>query len=165
MKRCITITDRMTFRHHRENGLTEAIAEAQDPQVKLTLARSPRFDEEAHRAAIRRMLSTSDRPTAIVGLFDELALMVMREAQDMGLSIPRDLSVTGFDDVPAAAFATPGLTTFDQATRESGREIAQMLNTVIDGEGPVTRLKMPRLIERGSHGPAPKRTQPRIRHT
>jgi LacI family transcriptional regulator len=112
----VTVSDPMTFRRHREAGLQAAIAEADDPEVRLSIARSSRFDEEGQRKAIRQMLRGSDRPTAIIGLFDELALMVVNEAQAIGLSIPRDLSVVGFDNVPAAGFATPGLTTFDPAT-------------------------------------------------
>ncbi len=153
----ITISDRMTFRRHREAGLEAGIAEAGDPEIRLSIARSPRFDNEAHRAAIREMLSQPDRPTAIVGLFDELALIAMREAEALGISIPRDLSIVGFDNVPAAGFSTLGLTTFDQATRESAREIASMLLALIKGDakGPLVSLKVPRFIERGSHGPAP----------
>ncbi|MCT7373506.1 LacI family DNA-binding transcriptional regulator [Chelativorans salis] len=161
----VTISDRMTFRRHREAGLEAAIAEAADPQVELWVARSPRFDDDSHRAAIREMLSGEDRPTAVIGLFDELALLVLHEAQSMGLAVPQDLSVTGFDNVPAAGFSPPGLTTFDQATRESGREIAGMLTALIeDGkDGPLSSLKVPRFIERGSHGPAPQSGRPRIR--
>lgn len=163
----VTISDSMTFRRHRESGLEAGIAEIGDPTVRLAVARSPRFDDDAHRAAIRRMLSAPERPTAVIGLFDELALMTMREAQAMGLSVPEDLSVVGFDNVPAAGFSSPGLTTFDQATRESGREIADMLTRLIeDGRsGPLSSLKVPRFIERGSHGPAPSPAggRPRIR--
>ncbi|WP_163269093.1 LacI family DNA-binding transcriptional regulator [Chelativorans alearense] len=161
----VSIEERMNFRHDREEGLESAAAEAGDPAVRLSIVRAPRFDEAAHRAQIRGMLSAEDRPTAIIGLIDELALMVMREAEAMGLAIPRDLSVIGFDNVPAAAFATPGLTTFDQATHERARESAEMLIRLIEGEekGPLSSLKVPRFIERGSHGPAPRHARPRIR--
>ncbi|WP_274426058.1 LacI family DNA-binding transcriptional regulator [Chelativorans sp. YIM 93263] len=161
----VTIEESMTFRRDRESGLQMAIAEADDPTVRLSVARSPRFDEESHRAAISELLEREDRPTAIIGLFDELALMVMRQAQELGLSIPEELSVVGFDDVPAASYSAPGLTTFDQATRESAREIADMLARLVGGEAqaPLSRLKVPRFIARGSHGPAPQGARPRIR--
>lgn len=153
----ISIAEAMSFRRDRERGLTGAMAAAGDPRVTLEAIRMPRFDTEAHRTAIRQMLARPDRPTALIALFDELGLIAMQEAYRLGLQVPRDLSVIGFDNVPAAGFATPGLTTFDQATRESARQIAGMLAAQLRAPSapPPTVLRQPRLIERGSHGPPP----------
>ena len=103
------------------------------------------------------MLHAEPRPTAIIGLFDELALTVMGEAARAGLSVPRDLSVVGFDNIVAAAYAPPGLTTFEASIRQCAREIAEMLVTVIEDRPPepLTRLIRPTLVARASHGPAP----------
>ncbi len=124
------------------------------------MATAPRFDRGARIQAINRMLQrVPTRPTAIVALFDELALTVMEEAARAGLSMPRDLSVIGFDNIVASAYAPPGLTTFDASIRQCAREIAEMLLTVIaekPGE-PLTRLIRPTLVARASHGPAPRR--------
>jgi LacI family transcriptional regulator len=83
----------------------------------------------------------------------------MEEAARAGLSNPRDLSVVGFDNITAAAYAPPGLTTFEARTRDSAREIAQMLVEVIEHRPaePLTRLIRPELVSRASHGPAPIR--------
>lgn len=93
----------------------------------------------------------------MIGLFDELALTIMEEASRAGLSIPRDLSVVGFDNITAAAYAPPGLTTFEAHTRESAREIAGMLVSVIEKRPatPLTKLIAPKLVARASHGPVP----------
>ena len=94
----------------------------------------------------------------MIALFDGLALEVMEVAARLGLVIPGDLSVIGFDDVPAAALAPPGLTTFDAEIKRSAVEIAGMLARAIaepEAEVPETRLLRPRLVLRGSHGPAP----------
>jgi len=155
----VSITDPMTFRHLRERGLREAIARRGDPAVRLDIVAAPRFDRGASVAAINDLLNRPKRPTAILGLFDELALTVMEEAARSGLSIPRDLSVVGFDNITASAYAPPGLTTFETHTRGAAREIAHMLISAIDkkDEAPLTRLIRPTLVARASHGPAPSR--------
>jgi LacI family transcriptional regulator, galactose operon repressor len=153
----VSISDAMTFRHLRERGLREAIDRRGDPEVTLAIVNPPRFDRDATVAAVNSLLHRERRPTAILGLFDELALAVMEEAARAGLSIPRDLSVLGFDNIAAAAYAPPGLTTFEARARESAREIAHMLVEVIAKRPahPLTRLIRPTLVARASHGPAP----------
>lgn len=154
----VSISDPMTFRHMRERGLREAMARRGDPSVTLDVVSAPRFDRGATVAAVNSLLHAKSRPTAMLGLFDELALTIMEEASRAGLSIPRDLSVVGFDNITAAAYAPPGLTTFEARTRDSAREIAGMLIEVIEKQPaePPTRLVAPKLVARASHGPAPE---------
>jgi len=154
----VSISDPMTFRHMRERGLRDAISRRGDPNVILDVVSAPRFDRGATVAAINSLIHAARRPTAILGLFDELALTVMEEASRAGLSIPRDLSVVGFDNITAAAYAPPGLTTFEARTREAAREIAGMLVQVIEKKPatPLTRLIAPQLVARASHGPTPE---------
>ncbi|MGN6489916.1 MAG: LacI family DNA-binding transcriptional regulator [Devosia sp.] len=156
----VSISDPMTFRHLRERGLRDAIARRGDPTVILDVASAPRFDRGATVAAVNSLIHAERRPTAIIGLFDELALTVMEEASRAGLSIPRDLSVVGFDNITAAAYAPPGLTTFEARTRVSAREIAAMLVEVIEKKPAtaLTKLIAPTLVARSSHGPAPERS-------
>ena len=153
----VSISDSMTFRHLRERGLREAMTRRHDPTVTLDVAAAPRFDRGATVAAINRLLHAERRPTAIIGLFDELALTILEEAARAGLSVPRDLSVVGFDNITAAAYAPPGLTTFEANTRESARAIAGMLVEVIEKRPaePLHRLIRPKLVARASHGPVP----------
>ncbi len=157
----VSITDAMTFRHMRERGLREAMAKRGDPTVTLDVAAAPRFDRGATVAAVNSLLHAERRPTAILGLFDELALTIMEEAARAGLSIPRDLSVVGFDNINAAAYAPPGLTTFEARTRDSARLAAGMLIDLIEKQPaePPTRLIAPELVLRASHGPAPTSLQ------
>ncbi|MGZ8771144.1 MAG: LacI family DNA-binding transcriptional regulator [Aeromicrobium sp.] len=72
-----------------------------------------------------RMLSHVDRPTAIFAASDTQALGVLAAAQDLGLHVPDDLSVIGYDDIEACDFV--GLTTVRQHLFESGRQGAQLL--------------------------------------
>lgn len=154
----LTISEPMTFRHLRQDGLASAIASKNDPAVTLDVATAPRFERGARIQAINKLLNKPDRPTAFIALFDELALTILEEAARAGLQAPRDLSVVGFDNIVAAAYAPPGLTTFDASIRQCAREIAEMLLTVIveRPKNPLTRLIKPKLILRASHGAAPK---------
>jgi LacI family transcriptional regulator len=82
--------------------------------------------EDAYRAAYT-LLSRSQRPTALLVINDMLAMAVMRAANDLGLSIPGDLSVASFDDIPFSQYITPRLTTVSGKAEESGRDAARLL--------------------------------------
>lgn len=153
----VTIAEPMTFRHRRQDGLAEAIARRGDPSVRLDVATAPRFDRGARVEAVNRMLHAAERPTAILGLFDDLALTVMEEAARAGLSIPRDLSVIGYDNVLAAAYAPPGLTTFDAQIQQAARDIGQLIVDIIENgpARPQNKMIRPVFVPRASHGPAP----------
>lgn len=153
----VTITEAMTFRYLREGGLHEAAARRGDPDVRIDTVSASRFDRGAMVHVINQMLHAQVRPTAIIGLFDEIALTVMEEAARAGIPIPQELSVIGFDDISAGAYSRPGLTTFDAEIRSAAKEMADMLMTVISTKPkePITRLVEPKFVARASHGPAP----------
>ena len=77
------------------------------------------------------MLARDDRPTAIFAASDTQALGVIAAARELGLHVPDDLSVVGYDDIEAADYV--GLTTVRQQLFESGRLGAEMLLAEIDG--------------------------------
>src|SRR5207245_6695290 len=66
---------------------------------------------DAGRQAARELLDSGCRPTAILCVNDFMAVGVMRELREEGLQIPRDVSVTGFDNIKLAEFCSPSLTT------------------------------------------------------
>ena len=68
---------------------------------------------------------------------DELALAIIRRLQDSGVRVPEDLAVVGWDDVPAARYISPGLTTVHQPIRGLARLAAVRLQARITGEEPV----------------------------
>jgi LacI family transcriptional regulator len=78
------------------------------------------------------LLDLPDRPTAIFAGSDEQALGVYEAARQRGLRIPQDLSVVGFDDLPAARWVSPPLTTVRQPLAEMGRVAAEMLGELIE---------------------------------
>ncbi len=153
----VTIAERMNARREREAGLKRAMAKVGDPAVSLQIVRRSRTDLEAVRGDVAAMLAGDDQPTAVIGLFDELALIVMQEAVRLDIAIPDQLSVIGFDNLAAAALSAPGLSTFDQDVRGSARQIASMVQIAMErtAERPLTHLMIPKFVARGSHGPAP----------
>jgi len=84
-------------------------------------------------AAARAMLSLPDPPTAIVCGNDHLALGALAGARALGLAVPHDLSITGFDDLDFAAYAEPPLTTVRVPAAEMGRRAAEYLMAAASG--------------------------------
>ena len=101
--------------------------------------------------AARRLLARPERPTALFCISDVLALGAVQAARELGLRVPEDLSVVGFDDVEYAVMGHPRLTTVRQPCYELGRTAGELLLTQIQG-GPRGRaVYLPHtLIERGS---------------
>jgi len=98
-------------------------------------------------------LPAGERPTAVLASTDVLALGVLQAARERGLDVPRDLSVTGFDDIEEAGRALPPLTTVHQPLYQQGQDCARRLIA----PGTATRLLHPtRLVVRASTAPPPE---------
>jgi LacI family transcriptional regulator len=104
----------------------------------------------------RGLLAGADRPTAIFASNDDMAAGVVQAAHELGLDVPRDLSVAGFDDSQIASIVWPALTTIRQPAYEMAFAAAGLLIDVVRGRAapPVTELAYT-LVERGSTAPAP----------
>lgn len=113
--------------------------------------------EDGYRATLQ-LLARAERPTAIVAINDILAMSALRAAADCGLQIPDDLSVAGFDDVLAARFLVPRLTTATKDGVRLGREAVRLaLERLSNPEKPREIVRLPaKLIVRESTGPAPE---------
>jgi DNA-binding LacI/PurR family transcriptional regulator len=110
---------------------------------------------ETGREALGRLSAIEPRPTAILCITDQLALGAIQGAADIGLRVPEDLSIVGFDDIPTAITADPPLTTVRQPLLDKGRVAAQ-LAIGDDLSAPVRRVELTTtLVVRGSTGPAP----------
>lgn len=154
----LSIEDPLTFRVLREKGLRMAFDAKRDVDLSLRIVSCARYDAQARARAIASLLAEPERPTAILAIADGLALELMTAAQAAGLSIPDDMSIIGFDNIPTSAHVSPGLTTFDARIAESATELAAMLLARIAApdQPHVSRLLKPQLVLRNSHGPAPQ---------
>ncbi len=106
--------------------------------------------EDGHAAA-HALLARRPRPSAIVAMTDQLARGALRAAADLGLAVPGDLAVCGFDDLPEAAHSVPPLTTVHQDHGAKGAAAARLL---LDpgGAGPADVVLPTRLVVRASSG-------------
>ena len=113
------------------------------------------FTLEGGATAARQLLRLDSPPTALVASSDAEAFGVMQVAREMGVSIPRDLSLVGFDDIPEASYVTPTLTTVRQPMREMGVLAAEMLMSIVEeGQGQMSTVQLPtQLIVRETTGP------------
>ena len=155
----LSIDDPLTFREKREAGLRKAYDANGDPALTLRHVSCSRYDAQARAKAVAGILAGPDRPTAILAIADGLALELIAQAQSQGLSVPDDLSIIGFDNIPSAAHVTPGLTTFDACIADSATQLAEMLLARIKAPSSPhdQRLVRPQLVLRGTHGVAPQR--------
>jgi len=96
-------------------------------------ARFGAFDYLSGEAMARSLLELDPRPTAIVTGSDQQAVGAMRAAADMMISVPRALSIVGFDDIPLAAVVSPRLTTVAQPIRAISEEAVSALLRLRDG--------------------------------
>jgi LacI family xylobiose transport system transcriptional regulator len=155
--------DRMLSSRAGVDGHRAALETAGLP-VDPTLIRGGGLHRGAGNERGRQLLQLDDRPTAVFAVSDSLALGVYEAARDLGLRIPHDLSVIGFDDLAAARWVGPPLTTVRRPFAEMASAAARIVIGLARGEDR-TRLS-PRLelatelIVRSSTGPAPPRAEP-----
>ncbi len=113
-------------------------------------------EEGGYRAAVR-LLSRADRPTAIFAANDLSCVGALSAAAALGIRVPQELSLAGFDNSALARLRALWLTSVNGTAYAMGQQAAQMLLARIehpDAPGE-TRLMPPRLEIRGSSGPAP----------
>ncbi|HEY8532108.1 MAG TPA: LacI family DNA-binding transcriptional regulator [Limnochorda sp.] len=112
------------------------------------------FTEEGGYQATLALIRQPQRPTAILYASDLMAIGGYRAAREAGLSIPRDLSIVGFDDIDQASRLDPPLTTIHQERYELGRLAARALLDALDHGAAPARVQVPWWLERrASCGP------------
>ncbi|MBB1087768.1 LacI family DNA-binding transcriptional regulator [Lysobacter sp. SG-8] len=137
----------------RTEGFVDALSRR---GIKLPKSRvlEAGYTFESGVAAAEKLLSAKDRPTAIFCENDEMAAGVYRVALRMGISIPRQLSVIGYDDSPLASRLWPPLTSVRRDTRDTGRIAAAMLiQSEDDLRGRPVASVRPHLVARDSCQP------------
>lgn len=154
--------DRIERVRHRYDGYTEALAES-GMHLDPMLCRQGAPNLESGDAAMRELLALPKPPTAVFAASDTLALGALSAASDLGVRVPQDVSVVGFDDLDFARFTCPPLTTIRVPVFEMGRLAASI---VIENasptaeshrsEKPINRILLEtELVVRKSTGPSP----------
>ncbi|MCF7504680.1 MULTISPECIES: DNA-binding transcriptional regulator CytR [Vibrio] len=113
------------------------------------------FTFEAGAKAVRQLLALPEQPTAIFCHNDAMAIGAIQEAKKLGLRVPQDLSIVGFDDIQFAQYCDPPLTTISQPRYEIGRQAMLMMLDLLKGNDVQagSRLLEAKLVVRGSTAP------------
>jgi DNA-binding LacI/PurR family transcriptional regulator len=157
---------RVAFAGRRRLG---DIREREDAYVaslaRLGLEGRPEYLQEAINDfaggadALYRLMGLPEPPTAIAAATDVIAIGMLHAAQRRGLVVPRDLSITGFDDIPVAAFSVPSLTTVRMPTAAMIASAVDILIDTLEGRlsvgADVHPVLQPELAVRASTGPVP----------
>lgn len=145
--------------HQRALGWVETLTAA---GARITTVQVRENAEQDAYDGATLLLDVDDRPTAVLCFSDVVAWGAMRAASDLGLKVPQDVSVVGFDDAQIARRVRPALTTIRQDVVAKGRAAASQLTAAIErrrrGEAvEPARVVVPiELVVRYSTGPAPQ---------
>lgn len=169
--------DHLTRLGHRRIGLIAAPQTTTTGQERLMAARAAlrrhhlahddalvvvagSFSEASGYRAARRLLLDGEPPTAIFGANDLIALGAIRLAREIGLAVPADLSVVGFNDIPQSELFDPPLTTVRVPQEDMGVLAAALLIDQLEGRH-IERRRLvleTELVVRGSTAPPPEST-------
>ncbi|WP_309128907.1 LacI family DNA-binding transcriptional regulator [Microbacterium sp.] len=134
----------------RRDGFAGALSA--HPDVRAESVAAADFTINAGYEAAIPLLDRDDRPQAVIAANDLIGIGVLRAAEDLGLSVPRDLAVTGIDNTELASVVRPGLTSVDMGAAERGRVAAELLLARIaqPDRAAHTVAVAPQLVVRGS---------------
>ncbi|CAM5358899.1 LacI family transcriptional regulator OS=Streptomyces tendae OX=1932 GN=GUR47_08725 PE=4 SV=1 [Streptomyces tendae] len=144
-----------TTGRERELGFRLALADEGIGLPEERVVRGP-FEYETGYEALSFLLDAAQRPTAVFCGNDVVAVGVLNAARAAGLSVPGDLTVVGFDDLPMASWEVLRLTTVRHDLAELARQAARLLVRRIAGRADPAgeRLVLPtEFVPRGTHGP------------
>ncbi|NDL60539.1 LacI family DNA-binding transcriptional regulator [Phytoactinopolyspora mesophila] len=137
----------------REQGYRSALKDA-GIEVDPALMRIGGYRPDLADIPAHELLSMSDRPTAIFAANDLSAIRTMEIARELGLRVPEDISVIGFDNVPESAMSDPPLTTVAQPIHEMGAQALGMVIDLINGVSREPHVRLPtNLVTRASCRP------------
>lgn len=136
----------------RQLGFVESLINHDIAMADATMITTGETASDGYRAALE-LLGQGARPSALVCFNDMVAMGVYRAANELGLHIPKDISVTGFDGIDFAELLGPPLTSVDIFPQRSGEMAAELLVKVIRnqvGRGTAVEWIEPKLLERAS---------------
>lgn len=132
-RRIATVTGDLTMSSglDRLRGFQDALADAGIPLPSKWIV-SGQFDPESGYDGLNKLLAAKERPTAVFTASDSSAIGAMQAIQEHSLSIPQDIAVVGYDDIPEAANTKPPLTTVRQSPAALGKKAAEILLGLVE---------------------------------
>ncbi|WP_407703092.1 DNA-binding transcriptional regulator CytR [Tatumella citrea] len=130
---CITGPDTISHCRYRRQGYIQAL-QRHNIEINPHYLERGDFSFDSGAEALTRLMKLSSPPEAVFCHNDRMALGVLHQAAKMGIRVPQQLSVIGFDDIDAAQYSHPPLTTISQPRFDIGREAATLLMEIIRGE-------------------------------
>lgn len=159
-RRLAFLGDRADTSLERERGAMEACSAAEIPAPLSLTCTGARFADWTPQlgALLRDAVSKRNRPTALFCSCDAVARIALRTLADAGLSVPRDMSIMGFDDDPIAEWTTPTLSTVRQNFPDMGRSALDLLaKRIAEPTAPAERVAIPvTVVPRDSISNPPK---------
>lgn len=135
----------------RFQGYRRALEDADIP-FEPRLLRPAHFGLDAGVEAAEQLIAGDVHPDAVFAASDLIALGLIRGLARLGVRVPRDIAVVGYDDIHMAAYASPALTTVRQDVRRAGRLLVRKLLRMLEGEDVRSELLPTELIVRESCG-------------
>jgi LacI family transcriptional regulator len=123
---CISGPSALSVTAGRLAGFHRALHEAGVPEASARVAEGDFTSPGGYQAA-RELLTTGERPTAIFASNDLMGIGALRAAAELGIPVPKDLSVIGFDDIELSRYVYPALSTVGQSIRQLGETTASTL--------------------------------------
>ncbi len=148
----IGVTERFPVGVRRRKGFEQALRSV-GLNLETGYEQEGDWSPESGYSAMQQLLSLPVLPTAVFACNDLMAIGAMQAVKQSGLRIPEDMAVVGFDDITAASWVSPTLSTVAQYPGEMGTHLAKAIFERIHGDynGPSRRIEIPcRLVERES---------------
>lgn len=150
---CVTGPSFLTPSAERVTGFLETLEQAGIPAAEVRLARGDFHPESGYQAGLE-LLTGQARPTAIFCCNDMMAMGLYRAAAELGLRIPEDVAIVGFDDIDLSSYLNPPLTSISQPKTEIGQAVIDLLlNRIRNHDLPAQRVVLEtHLVARKSSG-------------
>ncbi len=150
----ISVDERLNFSiHHRLRGMRDA-AQRYDITYDALPTVLGDFSVSSGAEAAKTLLQTHPDLTALICLNDRMAMGAIQHIRSLGKQVPDDISVIGYDDIPAAASFAPPLTTIDNQAPLLGQMAANLLFDLLDGKNVESGVIPTQLVMRASTAPA-----------
>jgi DNA-binding LacI/PurR family transcriptional regulator len=139
----------VSWNRYRIKGLSDALKES---DAALDLFNVQTLTMAAGQGIVPQLYQTTHKPDAIIGCNDEVAIGIMRGAWDLGLRVPEDVAIMGFDNIPVSQYISPALTTIDTCAEKIGETAVSTIIKMIQEPdfNPGNILLPPNLIIRNS---------------